>query len=124
MINNNNGDLNWVEYPQQCQQLYNESPHRSLGQLSPFEVYFGRRKPNRHRNKLFLGGKNDYEVPEENNNGIEMDECKAELIQERSSIRQKALDASNKASQYVVYRELRRNPPSLYYKGETLSQTN
>jgi len=47
-----------VEYLQQYQQLYNESPHRSLGQLSPFEVYFGR-KPNRHRNKLFLGGKKD-----------------------------------------------------------------
>ena len=83
-----NGDLNWVEYLQQYQQLFNESPHRSLGQLSPFEVYFGS-KPNRHRNKLFLGGKNDYEVLEENNNGIEVDECKAEelteLMTERSS---------------------------------------
>ena len=75
LINNNNGDLNWVENLQQYQQLYNESPHRSLGQLSPFEVYFGR-KPNRHRNKLSLGGKMDYEVPEENNNSIEMNECK------------------------------------------------
>ena len=48
-----------------------------------------------------------------NNNGIET-EC--------SSIRQKALDASNKASprQNMVKRELRRNPPSLYYKGETV----
>ena len=120
---NNNGDLNWVEYLQQYQQLYNESPHRSLGQLSPFEVYFGR-KPNRHRNKLFLGGKKDYEVAEENSNGIELDECNAEelteLATERSSIRQKALDASNKDSQYMVKRELRRNPPSLYYKGETV----
>ena len=40
-----------MEYLQQYQQLYNESPHRSLGQLSPFEVYFDR-KPNRYRNKL------------------------------------------------------------------------
>ena len=122
LIKNNNGDLNWVEYLQQYQQFYNESPHRSLGQLSPFEVQFGR-KPNRHRNKLFLGGKKDYEVPEENNNGIEMAECKTEelkkQITERSSINQKAaLDASNKASQYMVERELRRNPYSLYYKGE------
>ena len=66
----------------------------------------------------------DYEVPEENNNSIEMNECKTEelteLIKERSSIRQKALDASNKASQYMVKRELKRNPPSLYYKGETV----
>ena len=37
LINNNNGDLNWVEYLQQYQQLYKESPHRSLGFLSPFE---------------------------------------------------------------------------------------
>ena len=99
----------------------NESPNRSLGQLSPFEVYFGR-KPNKYRNKLFLGGKKDYEVP--NNNRIEMDECKAEEltepITECSSIRQEALDASNKASQYMVKRELRRNPPSLYYKEETV----
>ena len=70
-----------MEYLQQYQQLYNESPHRSLGQLSPFEVYFGR-KPNRHRNKLFLGGKKDYEVAEENSNGIEMDECNAEELTE------------------------------------------
>ena len=47
LINNNNGDLNWVEYLQQYQQLYNESPHRSLGFLSLLEVYFGR-KPNRY----------------------------------------------------------------------------
>ena len=66
----------------------------------------------------FLWGKKDYEVPEENNNGIEVDECKAEelteLMTERSSIWQKALDESNKASQYMVKRELRLNPPSLY----------
>ena len=112
-----------MEYLQQYQQLYNESPHRSLGQLSPFEVYFDR-KPNRYRNKLFLGGKKEYEVPEENSNGIEMNECKTEelteLVIERNSIMQKALDASNKASQYMAKRELRRNPPSLYYKGETV----
>ena len=98
-----------MEYLQQYQQLYNESPHRSLGQLSPFEVYFDR-KPNRYRNKLFLGGKKEYEVPEENNNGIEMNECKTEelteLVIERNSIMQKALDASNKASQYMAKREL------------------
>ena len=46
-----------------------------------------------------------------------MNECKTEelteLVIERNSIMQKALDASNKASQYMVKRELRRNPPSL-----------
>ena len=69
-------------------------------------------------------GKKEYEVPDENSNGIEIDECKTEepteLVTERNSIMQKALDASNKASQNMVKRELWRNPPSLYYKGETV----
>ena len=70
-----------MEYLQQYQQLYNESPHRSLRQLSPFEVYIGR-KPNKYRNKLFLGGKKEYEVPEENSQSIEMDECKTDELTE------------------------------------------
>ena len=86
-------------------------------------MYFGR-KPNRYRNKLFLGRKKEYEVPEENDNSFQMDEYKreelAELERERDSIRQKALDASNEAAQYMIKRELRRNPPSLYNKGETV----
>ena len=39
---------------------------------------------------------------------------------ERDAIRQEALDASNEAAQYMVNRELRQNPPSLYCKGETV----
>ena len=109
---NNGGDLNWVEYLQHNQQLYNESPHRSLGFLSPFEVYFGR-KPNRIRNKLFLGGKKNYEVLEENNSSFETGESKREelidLEIERDAIRKEALGASNEAAQYMVNRELRRN---------------
>ncbi|XP_068742406.1 KRAB-A domain-containing protein 2-like [Montipora capricornis] len=116
-------DLNWVEYLQHYQQLYNESPHRSLGFLSPFEVYFGK-KPNRIRNKLFLVGKKECEVLEENNSNFETGDSKREelleLEIERDAIRQEALDASNEAAQYTVKRELRRNPPSLYYKGETV----
>ena len=108
LTNNNNGNLNWVEYLQQYQQLFNESPHRSLGQLSPFGFYFGGKR-SRYRYKLFLVGKKEHEVPEENSNGIEMDECKTEklteLVTERNSIVQKALDTSNKASQYMVKQE-------------------
>ncbi|PFX28294.1 hypothetical protein AWC38_SpisGene7008 [Stylophora pistillata] len=119
----NNVDLNWVEYLQHYQQLYNESPHHCFGLVSPFEVYFGR-KPNRYLKKLFHGGKKEYEVPEENNNSFQMDEHKreelTELERERDSIRQKALNSSNEAAQYMVKRELKRNPPSLYNKGETL----
>ena len=37
----NSGELNW-EYVLQYQKLHNESPHSSLGFLTPFEVYFGR----------------------------------------------------------------------------------
>ena len=43
-----------------------------------------------------------------------------ELEIERDAIRQEALVASNEAAQYMVKWELRRNPPSLYYKGETV----
>ena len=117
---NNNADLNWVDCLQQYQHFYNESPHRSLGLLSPFEVYFGR-KPNRYRRKLFLGGKKEYEVPEENENSFQMDDNRREeLEKERDSIRRKALNSSNEAAQYMVKRELKRIPPSLYNKGETV----
>ena len=72
----------------------------------------------------FLGERRTMKFQKKKNNGIEIYECKAEelteLITERSSIKQKALNASNKASQYIVKRELRRNTPSLYYKGETV----
>ena len=85
---------------------------------------FGR-KPNRIRNKLFLGGKKEYEVLEKNNSSFETGESKREELLEREierdAIRQElALDDSNEAAQYMVKRELRRNPPSLYYKGETV----
>ena len=58
-------DLNWVEYLSEYQKLYNESPHSSLGFLTPFEVYFGR-PPNRLKNKLFLDYGMDFEVQDEN----------------------------------------------------------
>ena len=61
----NSGELNWEEYVLQYQKLHNESPHSSLGFLTPFEVYFGR-PLNRLRNKLSLGKKNNFEVQKEN----------------------------------------------------------
>ena len=45
---------------------------------------------------------------------------KTRTVSKWMNARQKALDVSSKASQYMVKRELRRNPPSLYYKGETV----
>ena len=57
-------------------------------------------------------------------NSFQMDEHKREelieLERERDSIRQKALDASDDAAQYMIKRELKRNPPLLYNKGETV----
>ena len=61
IVSNSADELNWVEYLPEYQKLYNESPHSSLGFLTPFEVYFGRH-PNRLRNKLFLGEKKEFEV--------------------------------------------------------------
>ena len=91
-----------MEYLQHYQQLYNESPHHFLGFLSPFEAYFGR-KPNRIRNKLFLGGKKEYEVLEENNSSFETGEGEREELMEieieRDTIKQEALDASIEVAQ-------------------------
>ena len=60
----------------------------------------------------------------ENSSSFETGESKREelleLVIERDAIRQEALDDSNEAAQYMVKRELRRNPPSIYYKGETV----
>ena len=61
-------------------------------------MYFGR-KPNRIRNKLFLGGKKEFEVLEENKSSFETGESKREELMdleiERDAIRQKALDTFN-----------------------------
>jgi len=126
MLNSCNGDLNWVEYLPMYQQLYNESPHGSLGLLTPFEVYFGR-PVNRLHNKLFIGEKKDFEVEEEEDVLIGNERDKdtpaddlCELANERDIVRQKALDASTKAAQRMIKRELKRNPPSLYHKGEVV----
>ena len=82
------------------------------------------RKPNRYRRKLFLGGKKEFEVSEEKDSSFQMDEHKIEepieLQRERDSIRQKDLNASNEAAQYMIKREFRRNPTSHYNKGETV----
>ena len=108
-------DLNWVEYLSEYQKLYNESPHSSLGFLTPFEVYFGR-PPNRM----------DFEVQDENEEAfpqvdeILREEDLRELENNRFLLRQKALNASNNAAQKMVKRELKRHPPSLYFIGETV----
>ena len=115
-------DLNWVEYLSEYQKLYNESPHSSLGFLTPFEVYFGR-PPNRLKNKLFLDEGMDFEVQDENEEAFpRVDEILREkdlrgLENDRFLLRQKALNASNNATQKMVKRELKRNPPSLYWNG-------
>ena len=124
MINCEN-DVNWVENLPEYQKIYNESPHRSLGFLTPFEVYFGRTS-NRPRNKLFLAEKRDFKVPEENvdeanfDNPTELEEELNNLAIERDVLREKALNASNNAAQKMVKRELKRQPPSLYYKEDAV----
>lgn len=60
---NSDGELNWEENLM-IYQLYNKSPHSSLGKQLPFEVYYGR-QPNRVRNKLSLAKRKAFEVSEE-----------------------------------------------------------
>ena len=111
--------------PPRVSKVVYESPHSSLGFLTPFEVYFGHH-PDRLKNKLFLGEKNEFEVQEENYqfnrkvDEIAKQEELCELADERFVIRQKALEASSNAAKKMVKRELKRQPPSLHYKGETI----
>ena len=85
-------------------------------------MYFGRH-PNRLKNKLFLGEKKEFEVQEENYDfnpnadEIAKQEELRELADERFVITQKALEASNNAAKKMI---IKRQPPSLYYKGETI----
>ena len=121
----NTDELNWLEYLPKYQKLYNESPQSSLRFLKPFEVYFGRH-PNRLKNKLFLGEEKYFEVQEENYDSnpnvdeIAKQEELRELADERFVIKQRALEASSNVAKKMVKREFKRQPPSLYYKGQTV----
>lgn len=120
---NSDGELNWVENLPIYQQLYNESPHSSLGMQSPFEVYYGR-QPNRVKNKLSLGERTAFEVSEEDETEFQLKSPRKDTLRkwekERDIARDEAFRASAHASQKMIKRELKRNPPSLYYVGETV----
>ena len=81
---------------------------------------------NRLKNKLFLDEGMDFEVQDENEEAFpRVDEILREkdlrgLENDRFLLRQKALNASNNATQKMVKRELKRNPPSLYFIEETV----
>ena len=96
-------ELNWLESPAVYQQLYDESPHSSLGMATPFEVYFGR-EPNRVKFRISLAERKDLEVPEEDEPNLqELSPVKKSKLQawkkQRDCIREGALKASSKATQ-------------------------
>ena len=96
-------ELNWVESPAVYQQLYDESPHSSLGMATPFEVYYGR-ESNRVKFRISLAERNDLEVPEEDEPNLqELSLVKKSKLQEwkkqRACIREGDLKASNNATQ-------------------------
>ena len=119
--------MNWVENLPLYQKIYNESPHRSLGLLCPFEVYYGR-KPNSLKNRLCLDSDSEYDAEEEVLHESQADgECSfptADDLQTWASLqskcREKALKASNKAAQNMIRRNLKKDPPSKYHIGETV----
>ena len=82
------------------------------------------RPSNRPKNKLFLGEKTEFEVPEENVDEANYDDPTEEelnsLASDRVVLRQKALKSSNYEAEKMVKRELKRQPPSLFYKGESV----
>lgn len=53
-------------------------------------------------------------------NPTELEEELNNLAIERDVLRKKALNASNNAARKMVKRELKRQPPSLYYKGDAV----
>ena len=120
---NSDGELNWVENLPIYLQLYNESPHSSLGMQSPFEVYYGR-KPNRVENKLSLGERTAFEVSEEDEAEFQLKSPRKDTLRkwekERDIARDEVFKALAHASQKMIKQELKRNPPSLYYVGETV----
>ena len=63
------------------QQLYNESPHSSLGKQSPFKVYYGR-QPNSVRNKLSLGERKAFEVSEEHKTEFQLKSPKKDALRQ------------------------------------------
>ena len=107
--------MNWVENLLFYQKIYNESPHRSLGLLCPFEVYYGR-KPNSLKNRLCLDSDSEYDAEEEVLHESQADgECSfptADDLQTWASLqskcREKALKASNKAAQNMIRRNLKK----------------
>ena len=122
---NSDGELNWVENLPIYQQLYNESPYSSLGMQSPFEVYYGR-QPNRVRNKLSLGERKAFEVFEEDETEFQLKSPRKDTLRQwekgRDNVRSemKPLKHRRTPRKKMIKRELKRNPPSLYYVGETV----
>ena len=112
---NSDGEMNWVENLPIYQQLYNESPDSSPWMQSPFEVYYGR-QANRVRNKLSLGERKAFEVSEEDETEFQLKSPRIDTLRqwekERDNVRDKAFKASKDASQKMIKRELKRNPPS------------
>ena len=93
-IINGDEELNWIENLPIYQQLYNESPHNSLGMQSPFEVYYGR-PPNRVRNKLSLGERKVFEITEEGETEFQLKSPRKDTLRqlekERGSVEMKPL---------------------------------
>ena len=86
-------------------------------------MYYGR-QANRVGNKLSLGERKAFEVSEEDETEFQLTSPRKDTLRqwekERDNVRDEALKASKDASQKMIKRELKHNPPSLYYVGETV----
>ena len=123
MINCEN-DVNWVENLPEYKNIQRIATQVTWLSNTIWSIFWSH--SNRPRNKLFLAEKRDFEVPEENvddanyDNPTELEEELNNLAIERDVLRKKALNASNNAARKMVKRELKRQPPSLYYKGDAV----
>ena len=126
--------LCWVDYLPRYQSLYNEAQHDALGLFSPFEIFYGR-KTRSDQDILVLGrdcldSDDEIEVEEIPNNDRSLrwpssseddEEDLDDLIRHIKSMKEvhkKAESYSEKASNGMIKRNLRKNPTSRYDIGD------
>ena len=97
---------------------YNTGAHQSLGNLSPFEIFFGR-KPNPYCQGITIEDQEDIHcINEEKNKTIDEHNRKCQ------SYREKAKQYSDAAAKKMVLRKKRKFPPSEYEVGEEVIVKN
>lgn len=98
----------WSQFIDEYANQYNSGAHQSIGKLSPFEVFFGR-KLNKPSTKYEFVDLETTEASEDD---------KHDHLVKANTLRSKAEKSSKKESEKMVLRGKRKFPPSVYATGE------